>query len=107
LIAHDTVVETHSDCGRRIKTKNAGQTMMRWEAPPLTEPIPVQDIFATGRTVQVSKEFVRIIYYAEHPLLIGGPELPPTEWVVVNKVILPRTAYLQSRLGVLQPANTG
>jgi hypothetical protein len=27
--------------------------------------------------------------------------------VVVNKVILPRTAYLQSRLGVLQPANTG
>jgi hypothetical protein len=81
--------------------------MLDDRVPVLTEPVPVSDVFATGRTIQIYKDYVRIVYFAEHPLMLGGEGLAPTEFVVVNKVILPRAAYMRSRIGILRAANTG
>jgi hypothetical protein len=66
---------------------------------PLIEPVPIQDVFATGRSVQWAQDFVRIIYWSEQPLCIGGPEpLAPIERQVCGKIIMPRTIFMANRM---------
>ena len=66
---------------------------------PLTEPVPIADTFATGRTIQWATDFVRIVYWSEQPLCFGGPEpLAPVERTVVGKIIMPRTIFMANRM---------
>lgn len=73
--------------------------MRHVEVPPLVEPVPIQDTFATGRSVQWAPEFVRIVYWAEQPLMLGGNEpLDAVERQVVGKIIMPRTIFMANRM---------
>lgn len=57
--------------------------------PPITEPVIVQDTFATGCEVDYYREFVRLTYWAEHPLGFGENALRALERQVVCKIVLP------------------
>lgn len=65
--------------------------------PPLVEPIYLKDIFATGRDIEFNPDFVRIVYWTEHPASFGDHGLPPTERHAVCKIIMPRRTFAMMR----------
>jgi hypothetical protein len=75
---------------------------------PLTEPVPIPDTFATGRQFTVFPDFVRVTFWSEHPLEVGGePGICPLERQVVAKIILPVRVWRAYRLDRPMPANVG
>lgn len=57
----------------------------------LSEPVPISDTFATGVDRYFYDEFVRVVYWAEHPVFVGGVAI--MERIVVSKVVMPRTVF--------------
>ena len=57
----------------------------------LSEPVPLLDIFATGRDVFMFGDFVRIVFWSEQPML--GSDV--VERVAVAKIVVPRATWLQ------------
>jgi hypothetical protein len=83
-----------------IRLRNTGAIMTvieldaRGGAIPLSEPIPITDIFATGVDIDEQPEYTRLIYWAEHPMLYGAEGgLRPIERLVVAKIIMPRATW--------------
>lgn len=61
--------------------------------PPITEPFPHQDTFATGVEIAYHREFVRLTYWAEHPLGFGENSLIAVERQVVAKIVMPSADF--------------
>jgi hypothetical protein len=74
--------------------------------PPLTEPVPAPEFFASGRTFDVREHFVRVYFWTEQPLEIGGDRrLCPIERPIAVKVIMPTPVWMSYRYERWMPAN--
>lgn len=75
--------------------------MIRLDAP-VTEPVPVQEVFATGSDFEIFEDFVRIRFWSEQTVC-GS-----TERIVVCKIVIPRRlwdALSQNRRDFMMPLN--
>lgn len=62
------------------------------QEPPITEPVPIQGIFATGYEVKYASDHVWVTFYAEHPSEFGERPLVATERQIVAKMVMTRQA---------------
>lgn len=65
--------------------------------PPITEPVPMQEIFAEGREVWECREFVRLWFWAYNRQPLGNGD-PTLERPIVAKLILPRSVWVPLKL---------
>lgn len=69
--------------------------------PPITEPVPIQEVFVTGVDWQICQDFVRIIYWTEQMTPFGA------ERQIVAKIIMPLRVWLALPFRRPEPANVG
>jgi hypothetical protein len=68
----------------------------RQAAPPLIEPVPVSDTFATGMAWKEEHErgFVRLTFYADRASAFDNAMRPITpERIVVARIVIPTDTY--------------
>lgn len=56
------------------------------ERPPLHEPIITPDIFSTGADLEITRHYVRVVYWVEYPADDG---VQPVERRIVARIVMP------------------
>lgn len=71
---------------------------------PLSEPTPIQDIFATGALATLrDAEFVRILFWAPHPTPGQDSRMTETERHIVAKIVMTAQCYEEALRELRRP----